>query len=107
MKSNHQWAVLSALLITCSSISFPVFAAGEPMSKSESQQTVEDMTPRGQYNISKKEDNAAYKDAVTACKSMKEGDKSACMKEAQTNFHNDMAQAKQTLDSQTSTGSSK
>lgn len=75
-------------------------------SRAEARQMKEDTTPRARYNTSRKEANAAYSEAVKACNSMSGKGKTDCLKEARTNLRDDLAQARQTLSSETGMGSS-
>lgn len=99
MKRKCQGLALSLLLIAGGAV-----AAEDKLSRAEARQTVEDTTPRAQYNTSKREAQAAYQEALNDCKKMRGTEKTACMKEARGNLQNDLAEAKKVLGSSTSTG---
>lgn len=67
--------------------------------KEQARQTVEDMSPRGQYLLSQKEANAAYQEALAECRKMKGADRTLCMKEARQNRQADIAKAQKALSS--------
>jgi hypothetical protein len=104
MKNKYQHLVL--LLIAGSAFTFTAHAAQDSMSKAEARQTVEDTSPRAQYNRARKEAQAAYKEALADCQKMRGAEKTACMKEAKTNLQNDLADAKKAMSGDTSMGSS-
>jgi hypothetical protein len=92
MRKKCQGLVLSLLLIAGSAI-----ATEDKLTRAEARQTIEDTTPRAQYNTSQREAQAAYQEALNDCKKMRGAEKTACAKEARTNLQNDLAEAKKLL----------
>jgi hypothetical protein len=104
MKIKQRWWAPLTLFVLLGSLGTATYSANE--SQIEARQMKEDTTPRAHYNTSKKEANAAYNEALKECRSMGRAERSDCMKEAQTNLRNDLAQARETLNSETGMGSS-
>lgn len=55
------------------------------------------LSPREQYQLAVREANAAYAEAVRACKAHARTDRTACMKEASANLRSDIAYAKRLM----------
>ncbi|SNS36577.1 hypothetical protein SAMN06265795_102394 [Noviherbaspirillum humi] len=82
-------------------------ASNTAMSRSEARQMVPDSTPQQRYNTSRKEAQAAYQEALAACRSMSAGERTSCMKEAKQNLQSDLAYAKDAMKNpDTASGSS-
>lgn len=56
-----------------------------------------DLTPQARFLNSKKEAEAAYKEAQTACKELPKADQKQCQSEAQSQRINDIALARKTM----------
>ncbi len=65
--------------------------------------TREDTTAQARLRTMQKEMGAALQEAKNACKRMPAAERSACLKQAQTVYQNDMAQAKEQLAGQAQT----
>jgi hypothetical protein len=85
------------LLTTCAMLTMSANAARDTDSKTEARQTTSETTPQAQYQMLRKEANAAYREAVAECKKMRGADRTACTKEARMNLRSDLAEAKKTL----------
>jgi phage gp36-like protein len=103
---KNKYRNLALLVIAGSAFTFPAYAAQDAMSKAEARQTVEDTSPRAQYNRSTKEAQAAYQEALAGCGKMRGAEKTACTKEAKTNLQNDLAYARKVMNGDISVGSS-
>lgn len=68
-----------------------------PMSASERKQLVQDFNPRAQYNLARREAQAAYTEALATCKTMSKTERAACHKEARATFNSDLSHAKSQL----------
>lgn len=79
-------------------------ASPPPVTAAEKQQFVQSFTPQAQYNLSKREANAAYKEALKECKAMERSERSACTKEARATLQQDLSYAKRQM--QESSGAS-
>lgn len=55
----------------------------------------EDATAQARYQTSIKEAQAAYKEALNDCRTMKGSERTACLKEASANLQADLAAAKE------------
>ena len=56
-----------------------------------------DLTPQARFLNSKKEAEAAYKEATTACRELPKSDQKQCQSEAQSQRINDIALARKTM----------
>jgi len=68
-------------------------AAQNTTSSVEIRQSTEDTSPQAQYKRAQREAHAAYQEALADCKKMSKSERSACEKEAKTNFQSDMKDA--------------
>lgn len=57
----------------------------------------EDVTPQSRYQTSKKEANAAYKEAQAACKKMARHERAKCISDARKSLQSDLAEAKKIM----------
>ena len=89
-KLNIGAAVATAMLI-----SMPVQAASDgTKSNAEVQQLVEVTTPEARYRLSRREAYAAYEEARNACRQTSSTERTACMRDAKKQLHDDLAYAK-------------
>jgi hypothetical protein len=77
-----------------------------PMSKAESMQMSQDMTPQARSELARREAHAAYREAMSACKSMGKMERKECSSEAKTNLNKDLNYAKDIRRSGASMGGS-
>ena len=62
----------------------------------------EDLTPQARFQTSKKEADAAYKDAVTDCKQLEASSRATCLRDARSQWMQDIETAKKKLSSDNS-----
>lgn len=103
MKIEAKWLAAPAILLM---LAASPGAYSETDAQQEARQMKEDLTPQARYNTSRKEANAAYSEALRMCRSMTGTERDDCQQEARSNLRNDLAQARQTLSSETGVGSS-
>lgn len=87
--------LLSTLMIIGSGILTAADAA--TMQTDPARWANEDMTPQARYQTAKKEAEAAYRENKTQCKSVATAERKSCLKETQTNFQQEMKEAKALL----------
>jgi hypothetical protein len=94
MRTKKRFALMVSVAVVWFATG-PVAIAQNAESKAEQRQMVEDMSPRAQAQLARREAQAAYQDAVAECKKMRGNQRAACMKEARSNLQNDLAQGRQ------------
>jgi hypothetical protein len=77
-----------------------------PANKSEAAQLSQDMSPQARSQLARREAHAAYKEALSACKSMDRAERKGCAAEAKRNLQQDLSYAKALRTQDTSVGSS-
>lgn len=97
--TTYRKLVSPFLLVISAALTMPVHAAQDTSSKAEARQSTEDTSPKGQYQTSKKEAEAAYRQALADCKQMRATERKTCMKEAKSNYQADLSEAKKLLSS--------
>jgi hypothetical protein len=79
---------------------------GESLSRAEAKQLTQDMSSKARTELARREAHAAYKEAMSACKSMDKIERKSCVSDAKTNLRNDLAYAKNVMTETSSGGSS-
>lgn len=77
-----------------------------PPSKAEAMQLSQDMSPQARSQLARREAHAAYKEAMSACKSMDKAERKDCSSEARANLNKDLKYAKEIRTSGASMGAS-
>jgi hypothetical protein len=106
MKSLVRLITLSTGLLIVSLATAQPDTSSPPTSKAEAMQLSQDMSPKARSQLAQREANAAYKEAMSACKSMGKAERKDCSSEAKANLRKDLNYAKEIRTSGASMGGS-
>ncbi|MGV3740871.1 MAG: hypothetical protein ACO1NO_01005 [Burkholderiaceae bacterium] len=99
-------ATLSGGMFLCSLAAAQPAAVEAPANKAEAAQLSQDMSPKARSQLARREAHAAYREAMSACKSMGPSERKGCAADAKSNLNNDLKYAKEIRSSGASMGAS-
>lgn len=97
MQKRFRTPLLCALLALPAFAMTSAFAAEGAPEKDPAQWSTPDTTPQARYMTAKKEADAAHQAALGECRGLHGAEKTACTKEAQATYAQDLAAAKMEL----------
>lgn len=101
---THYFPLLASGIMLCSLTMSVALAQGvvatSPGADSPARWFQEDLTPQARFQTSKKEADAAYKEAVIDCKQQVPANRSNCLRDARAQLIQDLESAKKKMSSQ-------